>query len=279
MARRRRRHDPRGAPHRQRVARPRAHRLRAQRLLRADARASRPSTCTRRDALDDAWEARVRRRRALYDAVGRARALPRGIARSRRVALLPGPRLHVPGPPEQRAAHARAARLGPRARRLRLDRRVARSRCSGSSPAPTTTPRRSRCSRWCSGCSRPATSSARPRASSSTTAATSRRDADRMAVRLADAMYRGREARLAPRRHRARSTRPTSSPPTGSRTPTGRSTRCAPTRAPATLGGRDRGGFGPRGNRAASRRSSTRTGTRVAEAEEHEYDSYGAEPA
>ena len=74
-------------------------------------------------ALDDAWEAACSDDE-LHAALGRARALPRGLARPGRLALLPRPRLHVPRPPGERAAEPRAARLGPRARRLRLDRRV-----------------------------------------------------------------------------------------------------------------------------------------------------------
>ena len=106
------------------------------------------------------------------------------------------------------------------------------------------------------------------------------RDVDRMAVRLADAMYRG--AMLA--RHLndtgpAR-TPPTCSPPTGSRTPTARSTKCAPSY-----------GIPPRSERAVAAGSKTAWepggispfqfahGREVAEAEGRAYDSYGAEPA
>ena len=107
------------------------------------------------------------------------------------------------------------------------------------------------------------------------------RDVDRMAVRLADAMYRG--AMLAwhlndtGRAERA----PTSSPPTGSqhadrpldevRAEFG----LLPRPSAAIAGGFE----DARGSRVASRRSSTRTAATSRRPKAHEYDSYGAEPA
>ena len=66
----------------------------------------------------------VQRRPPCYEQWAALEDCPDGSLGSGRVALLPRPRLHVPGSTRQRAAEPRAARLDPRARRLRLDRGV-----------------------------------------------------------------------------------------------------------------------------------------------------------
>ena len=90
------------------------------------------------------------------------------------------------------------------------------------------------------------------------------RDVDRMAARLADAMYRGAILALASTTPAADEA-PISSPPTGSRTPTVPSTTCARLRAPTALGpacwSADVGGS------AWTPRCSNSSTTRVAEAE------------
>ena len=211
--------------------------------------------------------------------MGGARALPGRLARPGRVALLPGARLHVPRSPRAARRRTSPSTTGSTCSPTTARRSSRRSRCSGSSPAPTTIPRRSRCWRWCWACSRPATSSARPRASSSTTAATSprrrphggaprRRHVPRGDARLARQRH-GRGAKHRPPRHRlVRST------------PTGRSTRSAPSSASFRV----RPGRGGRGfeDAVGARRHlavPAAARTRVAEAEGREYDSYGAEPA
>ncbi len=87
------------------------------------------------------------------------------------------------------------------------------------------------------------------------------RDVDRMAVRLADATYRGRDAGHPPQRDRAwvEGHRPPRHRLVRARRPSARR-GARRLRAPPALGGRDRRGFdGPRGSPAASHRSSTRT--------------------
>ena len=172
-----------------RIARPRAHRLRAQRVLRAAPRpAARAPPHDRRPVRRVG--ARRQGRRALRQ-VGRARALPRRFARAGRLAVLPGTGLHVPGTARQRAADARAARLDPRARRLRLDRRVGDRGVRPDLTRQRRSRRRSRCWPWCSACSRRATSTAPRRGSSGTTAGTSRATSTGWRRGSADAMYRG----------------------------------------------------------------------------------------
>ena len=88
------------------------------------------------------------------------------------------------------------------------------------------------------------------------------------------------DARVRTSTTRTRGAAPTSSPLIGSSTPTGRSTRSAPSSASFPV----RPGRWPRvrrrrGSAVASRRSSSSTDSGVAEAEGREYDSYGAEPA
>ena len=214
-----------------------------------------------RSALSDAWET-ASNDTALYEQWAALEALPRRIAGPRGVALLPGPWLHVPGSTRQRAAQPRAARLDPRARRLRLDRGVGDrgvrphrplqrrpagvlAARDGARPVRDRLPLRRR-----QGLLRvrpgPPLARRRPHGG-----AARRRDVPRG------------DARVARQRRRPGSQRPTCSPPTGSPTPTARSTKCAPSRHPAAV----RSAPSPRvrrrrGSRAASRRSSSRTDAR-----------------
>ena len=279
VARCRRRHDRRRPAHRQRLARARAHRLRAQRLLRADARASRRRTSTRRARCPTRGSSRA----------PTTRSTPSG----RRSSTAPTDRsgqgvwrfyrargLHVPGTAGERAADARAARLDPRARRLRLDRRVgdrgvrphlARQRRSrgvlaardGARPVRDRLPLRRGA-----------------RASSSTTAVTSR--ATSTAWRCGSPT-RCTAARCSPRHLNDTGRHDADRPPrhrlVRARRPSARR-GARRLRAAAALGARrSPPARRPRGSRAASRRSSTRTGATSPRPRAATYESYGAEPA
>ena len=178
-------------------------------------------------ALDEAWELACSDDE-LHARCGRARALPRRLARAGRLALLPGTRLHLPRPSGERAAQPRAARLDPRARRLRLHGRVGDR---GLRPDLTRQRRPARVLAARHG-ARPVRDGLPLRRGEGFfeyDRGHLSRDVDRMAVRLADATYRG--AILATHLNETGRERrqPTCSPPTGSRTPTASSTTCAPT--------------------------------------------------
>ncbi len=273
-----RRHDPGGPAHRERVARSRAHRLRAQRLLRLSCSRSRPSTCTRRSALSDAWEPRA--------------TTPRSTSSGPRSRTAPTDR-SAKGCGASTGPAASRSRVGPTARRPTSRSTTGstcspttappssrRSRCSGSSPAPTTIPRRSPCWRWCSACSRPATSTAPAKGFFEYDRGHLSRDADRMAVRLADAMYRGRDARLARQRRptRARRDRPARHRLVRARRPSARrGARRA--RHPAAVGRAIEAGSKTAWEPGGISPFQFAHGHDVAHAEGRAYDSYGAEPA
>ena len=83
-----------------------------------------PPRCTRRRQLTDAWDQCVLRSRRSPQQWEAFRELARRHARARGREVLRRARVRVPGPARQCAAAARPARLGARARRLRLDGRV-----------------------------------------------------------------------------------------------------------------------------------------------------------
>ena len=131
----------------------------------------------------------MRRRRALRP-VGRARALPGGLAGQGVWRFYRARGFTFPGRPDSApptlAQHDWIHVLADYGSTVESEIEV-----FGLIARANDDPPLSRCSRWCSACSRPATSTARRRASSSTTAATSRATSSAWPLRLADAMYRG----------------------------------------------------------------------------------------
>ena len=140
-------------------------------------------------------------RRGPLRPVGGARALPGRLAGPGRVALLPGAWLHLPGSPRQRAAEPRPARLGPRARRLRLGGRIGDRGLRAHRALQRRSRGRSRSWPWCSGLFETGYLFDAAKGFFEYDRGHLSRDIDRMAVRLADAMYRGRDARVARQRH------------------------------------------------------------------------------
>ena len=203
--------------------------------------------CTRRSALDDAWEMRCDDPELAqrWDALATARR----IARS-------GGRAFYDARAASRSRDCRAARrrcsrstTGCTCSPTTARRSNARSRCSASSRARTTTRARSRCSRWSSACSRPDTCATAPGLFEYDRGHLSH---EGMAVRLADAMRRGALCGRARRR-----ARPLAVDWFARRRPAARR-RARRVRHRPEVRARDRRGFGRRrGSRAGSRRTST----------------------
>ena len=278
VARRRRRHDHGGATHRQRVTRPCPDRLRTQRLLRADVRAEPPEHLHTTRALDEAWEAACAPTTSSTLGGPRSSTVPRG--RSVRVCGASTARAGSRSPVARRAPRPTSRNTtGSTCSPTTARRWSRRSRCSVSSPGPTMTQSAFALLAMVLGLFETGYLYGAAEGFFSTTAATSPATFDRMAVRLADATYRARCWPRTSTRPGAGRRPPTSSPPTGSRTPTDRSKRCAPTTGCSRAGGRgSRRVRGPRGARWHLT-VPVRARKRRAHAEEHEYDSYGAEPA
>ena len=221
--------------------------------------------------LQSAWDDRGRTTRRSRRAGRRSASFPRGTLGRRVLELYQARGFEFPGGPVPRRRSSRST-TGCTCWRTSARRSSPSSRCSRSSRAPTTTCAASRSSRWSSRCSRPAIC-APARDCSSTTPVTCR-PARGMAVRVADAMRRGRAV---PQPGRPATRASTTCRSTGSSSRRSRSTRRASASASSaksdgaiaagSVGPCEPGGISP---------FQLRAGRALAEREGREYDAYGA---